>query len=63
MGHPSISQLFIHANYFRIGDNPPDPVNKRITMDAPTKHSSVRLMQVNRHSDSPDALVNQFHKN
>jgi hypothetical protein len=30
---------------------------------APIKRSNVRLMQVNRRSDSPDAQVNQFHKN
>jgi hypothetical protein len=30
---------------------------------APVKRSNVRLMQVNRRSDSPDAQVNQFHKN
>jgi carbonic anhydrase-like protein len=30
---------------------------------APIKRSNVRFMQVNRRSDSPDAQVNQFHKN
>jgi len=38
-------------------------VNACIVRLAPTKRSNVWLMQVHRHTDSPDAQVNQFYKN